>query len=71
MKREPSGGAAAEEAVGTPDTVSCGPGKDRAIANRNDTVANNCEKVTRVANPQAGAPLGAAATARAESVGNR
>jgi hypothetical protein len=44
--------AANQETVGTPDTVNCGSGIDVVRANNNDTVADNCEDVTRVANPR-------------------
>jgi hypothetical protein len=44
--------AANHETVGTPDTVRCGGGLDVVRANNNDRVAEDCEDVTRVANPQ-------------------
>jgi len=58
--------AANEDTVGSPDTVGCGRGDDAVIANRNDTVADNCERVIRVANPSPGEALRAAASSVSE-----
>ena len=40
------------ETPGSRDTVECGPGFDRVVANANDVVADDCEQVRRVANAQ-------------------
>jgi Ca2+-binding RTX toxin-like protein len=61
--------AADEETAGTPDVVDCGPGTDTAWANENDTV-DNCENLTRVANPASMGVLDAKAADGAESEGN-
>jgi Ca2+-binding RTX toxin-like protein len=35
------------ESPGTPDTISCGTGRDEVIASRNDVVRADCERVDR------------------------
>jgi RTX calcium-binding nonapeptide repeat (4 copies) len=39
------------ETPGSRDTVSCGRGRDEVIANRNDVVRGDCERVDRRPNP--------------------
>jgi Ca2+-binding RTX toxin-like protein len=43
--------AAQRETPASRDTISCGRGRGRVEANRNDVVRRNCERVTRVPNP--------------------
>ncbi len=33
---------------GDPDTISCGPGRDRVVADTFDRVAGDCERVMRM-----------------------
>jgi hypothetical protein len=43
--------AADDESPGGKDRVKCGGGLDDVMANENDVVADDCEKVSRVPNP--------------------
>lgn len=63
--KEPSGNDVVQARDGEADSITCGPGTDRAVVDRVDTVAPDCETVETVSEPAAGCPAAKTALARA------